>query len=161
MLFYRQIFFILVVFFSLSSCNVTPLYKSDFKNELINNKIYVENIDTEIGFYLSQNLRFSLKDSGQEKRLKLKVTINTSERKYALSSDNEETRIDLNGIIKCVFSDGENIHEFVIKETVAYDVSESILANKAAERNAKKRLANLLSQAVLTELYHSNFDWIK
>ena len=161
MLFYRQILFILVSFFSLSSCNVTPLYKSDFKNELINNKIYVENIDTEIGFYLSQNLRFSLKDSGQEKRLKLKVTINTSERKYALSSDNEETRIDLNGIIKCVFSDGENIHEFVIKETVAYDVSESILANKAAERNAKKRLANLLSQAVLTELYHLNFDWIK
>ena len=161
MLFYRQIFFILVGFFSLSSCNVTPLYKSDFKNELINNKIYVENIDTEIGFYLSQTLRFSLKDSGQEKRLKLKVTINTSERKYALSSDNEETRIDLNGIIKCAFSDGENIHEFVIKETVAYDVSESILANKAAERNAKKRLANLLSQAVLTELYHLNFDWIK
>ena len=161
MLFYRQILFILVSFFSLSSCNVTPLYKSDFKNELINNKIYVENIDTEIGFYLSQTLRFSLKDSGQEKRLKLKVTINTSERKYALSSDNEETRIDLNGIIKCVFSDGENIHEFVIKETVAYDVSESILANKAAARNAKKRLANLLSQAVLIELYHLNLDWIK
>ena len=161
MLFYRQIFFILVGFFSLSSCNVAPLYKSDFKNELINNKIYVENIDTEIGFYLSQNLRFSLKDTGQKKRLKLKVTINTSERKYALSSDNEETRIDLNGIIKCVFSDGENIHEFVIKETVAYDVSESILANKAAARNAKKRLANLLSQAVLIELYHLNLDWIK
>ena len=57
--------------------------------------------------------------------------------------------------------EAENTHEFVIKETVAYDVSESILANKAAERNAKKRLANLLSQAVLTELYHSNFDWIK
>ena len=161
MLFYRQILFILVGFFSLSSCNVTPLYKSGFKNELINNKIYVEKIDTEIGFYLSQALRFSLKDSGQEKRLKLKVSINTSERKYALSSDNEETRIDLNGIIKCAFSDGVNIHEFVIKETVAYDVSESILANKAAERNAKKRLANLLSQAVLTELYHLNFDWIK
>ena len=161
MLFYRQILFILVSFFSLSSCNVTPLYKSDFKNELINNKIYVENIDTEIGFYLSQTLRFSLKDSGQEKRLKLKVTINTSERKYALSSDNEETRIDLNGIIKCAFSYGKNTYKFVIKEIVAYDVSESILANKAAERIAKKRLANLLSQAVLTELYHSNFDWIK
>ena len=131
MLFYRQIFFILVGFFSLSSCNVAPLYKSDFKNEVINNKIYVENIDTEIGFYLSQNLRFSLKDTGQKKRLKLKVSINTSERKYALSSDNEETRIDLNGIIKCTFSDSENTHEFVIKETVAYDVSESILANKA------------------------------
>ena len=85
MLFYRQILFILVGFFCLSSCNVTPLYKSDFKNELINNKIYVENIDTEIWFYLSQNLRFSLKDTGQKKRLKLKVSINTSERKYALS----------------------------------------------------------------------------
>ena len=89
------------------------------------------------------------------------MSINTSERKYALSSDNEETRIDLNGIIKCAFSDGRNTHEFVIKETVAYDVSESIHANKAAERNAKKRLANLLSQAVLTELYHLNLDWIK
>ena len=93
MLCYRQILFILVGFFSLSSCDVTPLYKSEFKNALLNNNIYVENIDTEIGFYLSQNLRFSLKDTGQKKRLKLIVTINTSERKYALSSDNEETRI--------------------------------------------------------------------
>ena len=85
---YKKLLILFAIFFSLSSCGVVPLHKSDPKSKLIDNKIYVENIDTEIGFYLSQNLRFSLRDTGQKKRLKLTVSIDTSEKKYAISSDN-------------------------------------------------------------------------
>ena len=161
MLSYRKLLILFAIFLSLSSCGVVPLHKSDPKSKLNDNKIYVENIDTEIGFYLFQNLKFSLNDNGQEKRLKLLIDLSTSEKKYAFSSYNEETRIDLNGVIECTLSNGENTHKFTLKETVAYDVSQSIVANKASKRNAKKRLANLLSQAVLTELYHSSLNWIK
>ncbi len=161
MLSYRKLLILFAIFLSLSSCGVVPLHKSDPKSKLNDNKIYVENIDTEIGFYLFQNLKFSLNDDGQEKRLKLLIDLNTSEKKYAFSSYNEETRIDLNGVIECTLSSGKNTHKFTIKETVSYDVGQSIIANKAAKRNANKRLANLLSQTVLTELYHSSFNWIK
>ena len=161
MLFYKKHLILLAIFFSLSSCDFVPLHTSDPKRKLINNKIFVENIDTEIGFYLFQNLKFSLNDNGQEKRLKLLIDLSTSEKKYAFSSYNEETRIDLNGVIECTLSNGKNTHRFTLKETVSYDVSQSIIANKAAKRNANKRLANLLSQAVLTELYHSSLNWIK
>ena len=51
--------------------------------------------------------------------------------------------------------------KFTVKEIVSYDISDSIVANKASKKNANKRLASLLSQAVLTDLYHANFDWIK
>ena len=60
-----------------------------------------------------------------------------------------------------IYVDINNKYSFYLTEKVSYDISQSTLANKAAETNAKERLANLLSKAVLTNIYHSNLNWVK
>lgn len=161
MSFYKETIFLITTAIMVSSCNLKPIYQSNLKDRPLENKVSIENIDTEIGFYLTQNLRFALNDFGNKKRLNLITEIEISENKYSFSSSNKETRMDLIGLIHCKIIDNDHEYKFTVKEMVSYDVSDSIVANKALEKNAKKRLASLLSQAVLTDLYHANFDWIK
>ena len=161
MSFYKETIFLITTAIMVSSCNLKPIYQSNLKDRPLENKVSIENIDTEIGFYLTQNLRFALNDFGNKKRLNLITGIEISENKYSFSSSNKETRMDLIGLIHCKIIDNDHEYKFTVKEMVSYDVSDSIVANKALEKNAQKRLASLLSQAVLTDLYHANFDWIK
>jgi len=161
MSFYKETIFLITTAIMVSSCNLKPIYQSDLKDRPLENKVSVENIDTDIGFYLAQNLRFALNDFGSKKRLNLITEIEISENKYSFSSSNKETRMDLIGLIHCKIIDNDHEYRFTVKEIVSYDVGESIVANKASKKNATKRLASLLSQAVLTDLYHANFDWIK
>ena len=161
MSFYKETIFLITTAIMVSSCNLKPVYQSNFKDRPLENKVSVENIDTDIGFYLAQNLRFALNDFGSKKNLNLITEIEISENKYSFSSSNKETRMDLIGLIHCKIIDNDHEYKFTVKEMVSYDVSDSIVANKALEKNAQKRLASLLSQAVLTDLYHANFDWIK
>lgn len=161
MSFYKETIFLITTAIMVSSCNLKPIYQSNLMDRPLENKVSIENIDTEIGFYLTQNLRFALNDFGNKKRLNLITEIEISENKYSFSSSNKETRMDLIGLIHCKIIDNDHEYKFTVKEMVSYDVSDSIVANKALEKNAQKRLASLLSQAVLTDLYHANFDWIK
>ena len=161
MLFYKETIFLLTTVIMLSSCNLKPIYQSNLEERPLENKVSVQNIDTDIGFYLAQNLRFALNDLGSKKRLNLITEIEISENKYSFSSSNKETRMDLIGLIHCKIIDNDHEYKFTVKEIVSYDVGDSIVANEASKKNAKKQLAGLLSQAVLTDLYHANFDWIK
>jgi hypothetical protein len=161
MSFYKKTIFLITTAIVVSSCNLKPIYQSNLKDRPLENKVSIKNIDTDIGFYLAKNLRFALNDFGSKKRLNLTTEIEISENKYSFSSSNKETRIDLIGLIHCKIIDNDHEYKFTVKEMVSYDVSDSIVANKASKKNAKKRLANLLSQAVLTDLYHANFDWMK
>ena len=161
MLFYKETIFLLTTVIMVSSCNLKPLYQSNLEERPLENKVSVQNIDTDIGFYLAQDLRFALKDFGGKKSINLVTKIEVSERKYSFSSSNQETRMYLIGLIHCKIIGDDREYKFTVKEIVSYDVSDSIVANKASKKNAKKRLASLLSQAVLTDLYHANFDWIK
>ena len=161
MSFYKKTIFLITTAIVVSSCNLKPIYQSNLKDRPLENKVSIKNIDTDIGFYLAQNLRFALNDFGSKKNLNLITEIEISENKYSFSSSNKETRVDLIGLIHCKIIDNDHEYRFTVKEIVSYDVGESIVANKASKKNATKRLASLLSQAVLTDLYHANFDWIK
>ena len=161
MSFYKETIFLIATAIMVSSCNLKPIYQSNLKDRPLENKVSVESIDTDIGFYLAQNLRFALNDFGNKKRLNLITKIDISEKKYSYSSSNKETRMDLIGLIHCKIIDNDHEYKFTVKKMVSYDVSDTIVANKASKENAKKRLASLLAQAVLTDLYHANFDWIK
>ena len=161
MSFYKETIFLITTAIMVSSCNLKPIYQSNLKDRPLENKVSIENIDTDIGFYLAQNLRFALNDFGSKKRLNLITEIEISENKYSFSSSNKETRMDLIGLIHCKIIDNDHEYKFTVKEIVSYDVGDSIVANEASKKNAKKRLASLLSQAVLTDLFHANFDWIK
>ena len=91
MSFYKETIFLITSAIMVSSCNLKPIYQSDLKDRPLENKVSVENIDTDIGFYLAQNLRFALNDFGSKKRLNLITEIEISENKYSFSSSNEAT----------------------------------------------------------------------
>ena len=152
---------LLILIFIISSCGLKPIYKSNLDNSLLENKISIENIDSDVGFYLTQKLRYALNDFGGKKKVNLITEIKITERKYSFSTSNQETRVEITGLINCKIVDINNKYSFYLTEKVSYDISQSILANKAAETNAKERLANLLSKAVLTNIYHSNLNWVK
>lgn len=158
---FKQNIYLLILIFIISSCGLKPIYQSSLGNSLLQNKISIVNIDSDVGFYLTQKLRYALNDSGGKKKLNLITEIKITERKYSFSTSNQETRMEITGFINCKIVDINNKYNFHLTEKVSYDISQSILANKTAETNAKKRLANLLSQAVLTNIYHSNLDWVK
>ena len=56
MLFRKNYCILLIIFFAVVSCDIVPLHKTTIAETLLNNKVTVEEIDTEIGFYISQNL---------------------------------------------------------------------------------------------------------
>jgi len=138
-----------------------PLYTTKLTENLINDKITVEEINGEVGFYLSQKLRLSLNDTGHKKPIKLSTKLTLTNNEYGLSSSNQVTRKDLIGTINCKLTKNDHKYNFIITERVSFDINQSNVANKAAEQNAKKRLSTLLSKRILTELYHSNLAWIK
>lgn len=157
----KKRYILLSVFLILLSCNNVPLYTTKLTENLINDKITVEEINGEVGFYLSQKLRLSLNDTGHKKPIKLSTKLTLTNNEYGLSSSNQVTRKDLIGTINCKLTKNDHEHNFIITERVSFDINQSNVANKAAEQNAKKRLSTLLSKRILTELYHSNLAWIK
>ena len=112
MSFYKKTIFLITTAIMVSSCNLKPIYQSDLKDRPLENKVSVENIDTDIGFYLAQNLRFALNDFGSKKRLNLITEIEISENKYSFSSSNTETRMDLIGLIHCKIIDNDHEYKF-------------------------------------------------
>lgn len=161
MLCFKKQYIILGIFLITLSCNSVPLYTTKLTENLINDKITVEEINGEVGFYLSQKLRLSLNDTGHKKPIKLSTKLTLTNNEYGLSSSNQVTRKDLIGTINCKLTKNDHEHNFIITERVSFDINQSNVANKAAEQNAKKRLSTLLSKRILTELYHSNLAWIK
>ena len=157
----KKRYILLSVFLILLSCNNVPLYTTKLTENLINDKITVEEKNGEVGFYLSQKLRLSLNDTGHKKPIKLSTKLTLTNNEYGLSSSNQVTRKDLIGTINCKLTKNDHEHNFIITERVSFDINQSNVANKAAEQNAKKRLSTLLSKRILTELYHSNLAWIK
>ena len=157
----KKRYILLSVFLIILSCNNVPLYTTKLTENLINDKITVEEINGEVGFYLSQKLRLSLKDTGHKKPIKLSAKLTLTNNEYGLSLSNQVTRKDLIGTINCKLTKNDHEHNFIITERVSFDINQSNVANKAAEQNAKKRLSTLLSKRILTELYHSNLAWIK
>ena len=157
----KKRYILLSIFLIIVSCNNVPLYTTKLTENLINDKITVEEINGEVGFYLSQKLRLSLNDTGHKKPIKLSTKLTLTNNEYGLSSSNQVTRKDLIGTINCKLTKNDHEHNFIITERVSFDINQSNVANKAAEQNAKKRLSTLLSKRILTELYHSNLAWIK
>ena len=157
----KKRYILLSVFLIILSCNNVPLYTTKLTENLINDKITVEEINGEVGFYLSQKLRLSLNDTGHKKPIKLSTKLTLTNNEYGLSSSNQVTRKDLIGTINCKLTKNDHEHNFIITERVSFDINQSNDANKAAEQNAKKRLSTLLSKRIITELYHSNLAWIK
>ena len=161
MLYCKKQYILLSIFLIIVSCNSVPLYTTKLSKNLINDKITVEEINGEVGFYLSQKLRLSLNDTGNKKPIKLSTKLTLTNNEYGLSSSNQVTRKDLIGTINCKLIENDHEYNFIITERVSFDINQSNVANKAAEQNAKKRLSTLLSKRILTELYHSNLAWIK
>ena len=160
-MYYKKHIIFLSFLLTAISCNNFTDKQTSLNESLFDNKIYVKDISGEIGFYLRQNLRFYLKDNGTKKSLSLNNEINISTNEYGLSSSNQITRKDLIAKLTTTLKKNETTHTFNIDERVSFDVSQSSVANKAAEQNASKRLANLLTQAILTELHHMDHDWLK
>ena len=160
-MYYKKHIIFLSFLLTAISCNNLTDKQTSLNESLFDNKIYVKDISGEIGFYLRQNLRFYLKDNGTKKSLSLNNEINISTNEYGLSSSNQITRKDLIAKLTATLKEDEDTHTFNISERVSFDVSQSNVANKAAEQNARKRLANLLTQAILTELHHMDHDWLK
>ena len=87
-----------------SSCNLKPIYQSNLKDRPLENKVSIENIDTEIGFYLTQNLRFALNDFGNKKRLNLMEVNLTHKEKISRILDCNRNELE----------DGDKLQDYII-----------------------------------------------
>tara|TARA_B000000475_G_C15574278_1_gene273627 strand:+ start:50 stop:397 length:348 start_codon:yes stop_codon:yes gene_type:complete len=114
MLFRKNYCILLIIFFAVVSCDIVPLHKTTITETLLNNKVTVEEIDTEIGFYIGQNLRFSLKDNGTKKDISLTNELEITKREYGLSSSNQTTRIEVLGKLTGLIKKNKDSHTFNI-----------------------------------------------
>ena len=120
---FKQNIYLLILIFIISSCGLKPIYQSSLGNSLLQNKISIVNIDSDVGFYLTQKLRYALNDSGGKKKLNLITEIKITERKYSFSTSNQETRMEITGFINCKIVDINNKYNFHLTEKVSYDIS--------------------------------------
>ena len=151
------LFIYLIVFFIFTGCGYESIYsKNVYKNKDLLS-ISVKNIKDRSGQILRNSLLNNLNPDRERviKKYKLIVEISESKTSLAYRKDMSATRTDLEVTVNYLLTDIKN-GEILLKETItstsSFDVVESVYATIVAEKDAMKKILNVLSDNIFTNL---------
>ena len=152
-----KFFLILTIYLVISSCGYEPVYskKDDLNPELYS--ISVKNIKDRSGHILRNSLLNKLNPEGKRVVLKYRLSVEITESKEELAyrKDMAATRSDLEINVKYKLNklnDGDLMLDEEIKSISSYDVVESVYATLVAEKDAREKSLEILSDDIYTNL---------
>ena len=154
-----RLFLYLIVFFASTSCGYEPIYSKNI-NKNINKEllsISVKNIKNRSGQILRNSLLNQLNPERERVILKYNLVIEISESKTDLAyrRDMAATRADLENSAKYLLTEiksGEIVLKQVAKSISSFDVVESVYATLVAEKDAREKNLQVLTDNIYTNL---------
>ena len=152
-----KFFLIIIVLLFLSNCGYKPIYSSTNENNEKLLYISVKNIKDRSGQILRNNLSKKLNPQNKKTISKyyLFVEIAESKNEVGYRQDMSATRTNLKINAKYNLkniNDGEIILDGLTESMSSYDVVESIYATIVAEKDARSKVLEIISDTIVNEL---------
>jgi LPS-assembly lipoprotein len=119
------------------------------------NRIAVDPVDSRDGFLLTGRLEERLGRPGMAAVWRMGIVLEIDEQAMALTTDNQIDRFNLVGRAEWRVVDaatGAAIADGLVRDFTAWSATASTVATLAAERDAHRRLALALADAILADL---------
>ena len=152
-----RLFLSIIIFFIFTSCGYEPIYSKNvgLNKELLS--ISVKNIKDRSGQILRNSLLNQLNPEKERVIIKYKLTVEISESRSDLAyrKDMSATRADLRVTADYLLTEiksGEIILEQETKSISSFDVVESVYATLIAEKNAREKNLQVISDDIFTNL---------
>ena len=155
-----RLFFCFIVFFIFASCGYEPVYSKNVGSNKELLSISVKNIKDRSGQILRNSLLNQLNPEKERVIIKYKLTVEISESRSDLAyrRDMSATRRDLRVTANYLLTEiksGEIILEQETKSISSFDVVESVYATLIAEKSARKKNLEVISDDIFTNLVQS------
>ena len=153
----RILFFFIIFFFAISNCGYEPIYSKNQNTNVEISKIYVKNIKDRSGQILRNSLLNKINPERERVIYKYRLIVEMSESKSSLAyrKDMSATRTDLEITANYFLSDIKNENILIkeeIKSTTSFDVVESVYATLIAEKDAREKSLQVISEDIFTNL---------
>lgn len=139
---------------ALAACGFTPAYAPGGAATALLGTVRAQDPTTKNGFDLVERLEERL-GRPDNHRYDLAYTISTQAVGVGLTTDNEITRFNLNGVIDYTLSDhasGTRIAGGRVQSFTAYSATGSTVAGLSAEEDAAYRLMRILADQIVARL---------
>ena len=152
-----KLFLCLIIFFLFTNCGYEPIYSNNVNTNKELLSISVKNIKDRSGQILRNSLLNQLNPEKERVIIKYKLTVEISESRSQLAyrRDMSATRADLivtaNYLLTEIKS-GEIILKQETKSISSFDVVESVYATLTAEKDARNKNLQIISDDIFTNL---------
>ena len=152
-----RLFLPIIFFFIFTSCGNEPIYSKNVSSNKELLSISVKNIKDRSGQILRNSLLNQLNPEKERVIIKYKLTVEISESRANLAyrRDMSATRADLTITANYLLTEiksGEIIFEQETKSISSFDVVESVYANLIAEKDAREKNLQVISDDIFTNL---------
>ena len=152
-----RLFLHIIFFFIFTSCGYEPIYSKNVSSNKELLSISVKNIKDRSGQILRNSLLNQLNPEKERVIIKYKLTVEISESRANLAyrRDMSATRADLTITANYLLTEiksGEIIFEQETKSISSFDVVESVYANLIAEKDAREKNLQVISDDIFTNL---------
>ena len=152
-----RLFLSIILFFIFTSCGYEPIYSKNISSNKELLSISVKNIKDRSGQILRNSLLNQLNPEKERVIIKYKLTVEISESRSNLAyrRDMSATRVDLSVTANYLLTEikgGEIILEQETKSISSFDVVESVYATLIAEKDAREKNLQVISDDIFTNL---------
>ena len=155
---------LLVLCLWLAACGFTPLYSESAPARAINGQFIIENEESgAFGFALNERLRSRLGDTDSGPYL-LRIDTQIKVEERAIRADRSVLRFNLDGLAQFAVLDaatGTIRFQDSARSFTAYSAIASPFATRAAEDDARDRLARALADQIVLRLAATAGDWME
>ena len=152
-----RLFLSIIIFFIFTSCGYEPIYSKNVSSNKELLSISVKNIKDRSGQILRNSLLNQLNPEKERAIIKYKLTVEISESRSDLAyrRDMSATRADLSVTANYLLTEiksGEIILEQETKSISSFDVVQSVYATLIAEKDAREKNLQVISDDIFTNL---------
>lgn len=141
----------LLALFGVGACGFKPIYGSGGVGEGLQGRVRFQLPDTIIGFQMRGVLEGQF-GAPNDERFVVNVTVNETVRGAAVTEDGDTTRFNITGRANWGV-EGRPDLAGTVQSFTSYSATGSTVATQAAERDARDRLAQILSDQLSTDLF--------
>ena len=145
----------------IAGCGFEPMLAEGTAARALTGQLAIPRIDTPFGFALRERLVTRLGGTGPQ-RYSLVIDTDVTSEERAIRGDNTISRFTLRGQARFAVSSldgGPVLTDGTVQAFTAYSAVGSAFATRAAEDDARKRLAETLADRIVLRLQATARDW--
>ena len=146
---------ILIGVLTLGACGFTPVYGPDGSGGKLQNSILFTAPETELGFRLRTTLEERLGTVNNSAAIyTVNIDLSSNQDTAAVNEEGDITRLDIRGTARWDIMNADQTYSTGgdVRAITSYSATSTTVATQAAERDAIKRLAQILADKIAADL---------